>query len=142
MNIVYQYIDSLRGDDLFIPIKSTIPEGEIVRIHLRQNSEAPQYIILEIQENQIHIPALITQNLLGHFEFDIELEIDGEFSTIEHTDIDFIPDVTREYGDVKQIEIGDFERTKIIANEYLIRNEQGILSSIFNTSIAYSIALS
>lgn len=126
-NIKYQYVDSFRGDDLFIPVVVDIPTGGEIRIHLRQNSEATEYIILSIQNNQIHIPASITQNLLGHFEYDIELTIDGETTTIQHTDIDFIPDVTRIYGDVKQIEISDFEREKIVAKEFYTRNENGEL---------------
>lgn len=131
MNIKYQYIDTFRGDDCYIPLAVEIPLNAIYRIQLRRNTDATEYHILDVVENKVYLPASLTINLLGHYEYDIELEIDGEFSTIQHTDIDFIPDVTRIYGEEIPIEpLSDFERKTIIGSDFKIRDENNNLISL------------
>lgn len=96
--MIYTYRDLIRGDDCYIDIQAIIPEGATTNIHLRENANASDYFILSIVNNKVYIPATITVDLQGHYEFDIECQILGETITLQHTDLDFVPDVTRTYG--------------------------------------------
>ena len=133
----YTNIDLVRGDDSFIPVVVDIPVGSINIIQLRQYPEAVNYFILEIIDNKIFIPASITINLSGHYELEIESNLDGITTTLQHTNIDFIPDVTRLYGDIEPILNQDLEREKIIAKQYLIKDNEGNITNLGNSTFRY-----
>lgn len=135
--MIYTYIDLIRGDDCYVPIQGILPSTCTVNIHLRENSDSSSYYILSVVGNCVYIPSTVSINLSGHYEFDIECIIAGTTITIQHTDIDFIPDVTRLYGDIQPILNQDLERVKIIAREYLVKDDNGILSPLNNTRFSY-----
>ena len=132
--MIYSNIDLIRGDDCFIPVLATIPTGSTVNIHLREYPDSEYYQLLSIVDNSVYIPAAITINLSGHYEFDIEISLDNVVTTIQHTNLDFIKDVTRTYGDIEPILNADLERNKIIAKEYLIKDNQGNVTNLGNVN--------
>jgi len=94
INTIYK-VD--RGDTVVIPILATIPAGAITTAYLRQTPESPSYYVLVISGNSVIISSSITEALVGHWEFDIQTVINSNTETVQHTDLFFVTDITRNY---------------------------------------------
>jgi len=125
--MIVSKIKTYRGDTAYIPLLVTIPEDVTVRVHLRQYAESDIFYALEIttlpsDDKVIVLTSDISGSISGHYELDVEFtDIEGVVSTVQHTDVDIISDITRTSGTIGETLPSDLERNKIIATEFWLR---------------------
>ena len=132
--------EAFRGDTKVINIQKLIPAGYTVRSYIRTYPASEWYVDLDIVGQTITLPATLTINYLGRYVIDVEMTdpLSGKVETIQQTKITFLEDVTRDEGEIPNVEDSDFERNKIIAKSYWIRSEDGSLTEVVMNNVPIS----
>ena len=114
-----------------VPIRARVPNGAVVRIHMRKTAQSEDFFLLFQSGNFVAIPPGISAQCEGRYIFEIEATMaDGTVTTLQRTVVTFIADVTRDYGSEAPNAVSDFERNVIVAKAFYVSNNDNTLTGV------------
>lgn len=124
-------IEAYRGDTVMVPVRARIPNGAVVRIHMRKTAQSEDFYLLFQSGNFVVIPPGISAQCEGSHIFEVEATLaDGTVTTLQRTVVTFIADVTRDYGSEAPTALSDFERNVIVAKAFYVRQADNTLQEV------------
>lgn len=90
--------EAIRGDTVEIDIRAEIESGSTIRCQLRKYPDSASYYELTVENDKIIIPSIISNQLIGEYVLDVEVTKNEIVKTIQKNIVNFIPDITRDFG--------------------------------------------
>jgi hypothetical protein len=124
-------IEAYRGDTVMVPIRAQVPNGAVVRIHMRKTAQSEDFFLLFQSGNFVAIPPQVSAQCEGGHIFGVEATLaNGTVTTLQRTAVTFIADVTRDYGSEAPNAVSDFERNVIVAKAFYVRRADNTLEEV------------